>query len=32
MNMQLGGSLTFAWILGVGFWGGLTVAHRRSLS
>jgi hypothetical protein len=23
MNMQLGGGLTLAWILGVGFWGGL---------
>jgi len=29
MNMQLGGDLTFAWILGVGFWGGLAVAGRR---
>jgi len=23
MNMQLGGGLTLAWILGVGFWGGV---------
>ena len=28
MNMQLGGGLTLAWILGVGFWGGLPVASR----
>ena len=27
MNMQLGGGLTLAWILGVGFWGGRRVAR-----
>lgn len=28
MNMQLGGGLTLAWIVGVGFWDGLPVAGR----
>jgi hypothetical protein len=29
MNMQLGGGLTLAWILGVGFWGGLRRPVRQ---
>jgi hypothetical protein len=28
MNMQLGGGLTLAWLVCVGFWGGLPVAGR----
>lgn len=30
MNMQLGGALTLAWILGFGFWGGLRGRYSRS--